>query len=110
MEYTLLKDLNPEQKEAVLATDGPVIILAGAGSGKTRVLTFKVLHLMTEKQIEPESIIMITFTNKAAKEMKERMQKFHTGTMPWIATFHSMCAKILRFDGFNIGLSQKFAI
>lgn len=110
MESALLKELNPEQRKAVLTTDGPLIILAGAGSGKTRVLTFKVLFLMTEKKIDAESILMITFTNKAAKEMKERMQKFHTGNMPWIATFHSMCAKILRFDGYHIGLSQKFAI
>src|SRR5258705_5141118 len=105
MERELLKQLNSEQQKAVLATDGPVIILAGAGSGKTRVLTFKVLYLMTEKHIEPESIIMITFTNKAAKEMKERMMKYQMEMLsgaksrpagPWIATFHSMCAKILR--------------
>src|SRR6185369_6360566 len=110
MASELLKQLNKQQQDAVLATEGPVIILAGAGSGKTRVLTFKVLYLMTEKHIEPESIIMITFTNKAAKEMKERMMKYNLTAYPWIATFHSMCAKILRFDGFHIGLSQKFAI
>ncbi|HZE87082.1 MAG TPA: UvrD-helicase domain-containing protein [Methylomirabilota bacterium] len=118
MESPLLKHLNPEQKKAVLATEGPTIILAGAGSGKTRVLTYKVLYLMIEKHIEPESILMITFTNKAAKEMKERMMKFfsenqetmHTSGQPWIATFHSMCAKILRIDGKHIGLSQEFAI
>jgi len=109
MTHTLLKHLNPEQQKAVLATDGPVIILAGAGSGKTRVLTYKVLYLMLEKKIEPEAILMITFTNKAAKEMKERMNKQSTLT-PWIATFHSMCAKILRIDGKHIGLSQKFVI
>lgn len=110
MESALLKDLNPDQKKAVLATDGPIIILAGAGSGKTRVLTYKVVYLMQEKNIEPESILMITFTNKAAKEMKERMQKYNLPAYPWIATFHSMCAKILRIDGKHIGLSQKFAI
>lgn len=116
METTLLKDLNPEQKAAVLQIDGPVIILAGAGSGKTRVLTYKVLYLMLQKQIEPESILMITFTNKSANEMKERMHKFldntetKTSAFPWIATFHSMCAKILRIDGKHIGYSQRFLI
>lgn len=119
MQHPLLKDLNPEQQKAVLATDGPVIILAGAGSGKTRVLTHRVLYLMIEKHIEPESILMITFTNKAAKEMKERMMKYQIETLsgaksrtarPWIATFHSMCAKILRIDGKYIGLSEKFVI
>lgn len=117
MQHTLLKDLNPEQQKAVLATDGPIIILAGAGSGKTRVLTHRVLYLMAEKQITPESILMITFTNKAAKEMKERMIKSlnasqtpNATSTPWIATFHSMCAKILRVDGKHIGLSQKFVI
>src|SRR5438046_680183 len=99
MEHTLLKDLNPEQQKAVLATEGPIIILAGAGSGKTRVLTYRVLYLIDEKRIEPESILMITFTNKAANEMKERMAGYHKGPLPWIATFHSMCAKILRMDG-----------
>ncbi|HVF68988.1 MAG TPA: UvrD-helicase domain-containing protein [Xanthomonadales bacterium] len=133
MKDLLLKDLNPEQQKAVLATDGPTIILAGAGSGKTRVLTYKVLYLMMEKKIEPESILMITFTNKAANEMKERMEKmFANGKWPaesearqrrqmangpsipsgrpWIATFHSMCAKILRIDGKHLGFSSKFAI
>lgn len=110
MEHSLLKDLNPEQQKAVLATDGPVIILAGAGSGKTRVLTHRVLYLIVEKHIEPESILMITFTNKAAKEMKERIMKHNLPVSPWVATFHSLCAKILRVDGKHIGLSQKFVI
>jgi DNA helicase II / ATP-dependent DNA helicase PcrA len=124
MKDLLLKELNPEQQNAVLATEGPTIILAGAGSGKTRVLTYKVLYLMMEKHIEPESILMITFTNKAAAEMKERMNKILAngkwqmangksaipGGRPWISTFHSMCAKILRIDGKYIGYSTKFAI
>ncbi len=116
MGSTLLKDLNAEQKIAVLHTDGPIIILAGAGSGKTRVLTYKVLYLMTEKKVEAESILMITFTNKASNEMKERMKKYlaeqnlPTSAMPWIATFHSMCAKILRIDGHHLGFSNKFII
>ncbi len=122
MEDQLLKDLNKEQQASVLQTDGPMIILAGAGSGKTRVLTYKVLYLMLEKQIAPESILMITFTNKAANEMKERMEKMlsskvksknqepRTSGKPWIATFHSMCAKILRVEGKHLGFSEKFVI
>ncbi len=111
MEHTLLKDLNPEQQKAVLATDGPMIILAGAGSGKTRVLTFKVMHLMMEKKITPEEILMITFTNKAAKEMKERMQQLRPlASLPWIATFHAMCAKILRREAKYLGFSNRFVI
>lgn len=111
MEDTLLKDLNPEQKKAVLATDGPMIILAGAGSGKTRVLTHKVMYLMMNKHISPESILMITFTNKAAKEMQERMRQFlPTQPLPWIATFHAMCAKILRRESHHLGFSHNFVI
>lgn len=121
MKDLLLKDLNPDQQQAVLATDGPTIILAGAGSGKTRVLTYKVLYLMLEKKITPESILMITFTNKAANEMKERMEKmlnshqssfisYKSAGRPWISTFHSMCAKILRIEGKHLGFSSKFAI
>jgi DNA helicase II / ATP-dependent DNA helicase PcrA len=130
MTELLLKDLNPDQQKAVLQTEGPTIILAGAGSGKTRVLTYKVLYLMIEKKVTPESVLMITFTNKAANEMKERMRKYlndySTGSGrdksaklsaaksasggPWIATFHSMCAKILRIDGKHIGYSSKFVI
>jgi len=118
MKDVLLKDLNSEQQKAVLQTEGPVVILAGAGSGKTRVLTYKVLYLMLEKKIAPESILMITFTNKAANEMKERMHKYlssypilgSSSGGPWIATFHSMCAKILRLDAKHLGFSQKFLI
>lgn len=107
----LLKDLNTEQQKAVLTTDGPMIILAGAGSGKTRVLTYKVMYLMLEKQVEPEEILMITFTNKAAMEMKERMRKFLPDKpLPWIATFHAMCAKILRRESHHLGFSHSFII
>lgn len=117
MTSDLLKHLNKPQQDAVLTTDGPTIILAGAGSGKTRVLTYKVLYLI-EKGIDPSNILCITFTNKAAGEMKERILKAlnpNTYTLtpnstPWIATFHSLCAKILRIDGERVGLSQKFAI
>ncbi len=117
MDHTLLNDLNPEQKKAVLNTDGPMIILAGAGSGKTRVLTYKVMYLILEKGITPEEILMVTFTNKSAGEMKERMQNFFsllndgapTG-QPFVATFHSLCARILRFDGEHLGISRRFVI
>lgn len=108
MNLDFLKDLNQEQKRAVLQTEGPVIILAGAGSGKTRVLTHKVIYLIKEKRIDPFNILMVTFTNKAANEMKERVQRM--GASPTIATFHSLCAKILRFEGKHIGLPSQFAI
>lgn len=92
-----------------------MIILAGAGSGKTRVLTYKVLYLLIEKHTEPESILMITFTNKAANEMKERMQKFLADisdmtALPWIATFHAMCAKLMRIEGKYRGFSPGYVI
>ncbi len=116
MQNQLLKDLNPQQQEAVLWTDGPSIILAGAGSGKTRVLTYKVLYLITERKVDPSSILQVTFTNKASNEMKERIIKYfeeqniQTSTLPHISTFHSLCAKILRIEGKHIGLSSKFVI
>lgn len=107
----LLNTLNSEQKKAVIATDGPMIILAGAGSGKTRVLTTKVAYLVTEKHVAPDNILMVTFTNKAASEMKKRMETLiPKGTKPLIATFHSLCARILRKDGHLLGLSPSFAI
>ena len=108
MNSDFLKDLNQEQQRAVLQTDGPIIILAGAGSGKTRVLTYKVIYLIKEKGVDPFNILMVTFTNKAANEMKERVQKM--GSAPTVATFHSLCAKILRIEGKYIGLPPQFAI
>jgi DNA helicase II / ATP-dependent DNA helicase PcrA len=118
MDEKLLKDLNAEQKKAVTHTDGPAIILAGAGSGKTRVLTYKMLYLATHKHVAPESILMVTFTNKAAKEMKERIFTYikdlnlqrAVSSIPHVSTFHSLCAKILRIDGKHIGLSGRFVI
>jgi len=118
MNSDFLKDLNQEQKRAVLQTNGPVIILAGAGSGKTRVLTYKVMYLILKKGVDPFNILMVTFTNKAATEMKERMQrsisnfKFQISNYnsPMIATFHALCAKILRIEGKHIGLPPQFAI
>jgi len=111
MAVDFLKDLNEEQKKAVVNTQGPMIILAGAGSGKTRVLTYKVVYLINEHGIDPLNILMVTFTNKAANEMKERIQKLiHGADKPAIGTFHSICARILRIDGKSIGFSQKFTI
>jgi DNA helicase II / ATP-dependent DNA helicase PcrA len=115
MNPDFLKDLNQEQEKAVLQTNGPVIILAGAGSGKTRVLTYKVMYLMLKKNVDPFNILMVTFTNKAATEMKERVQKFlakfgSQSQIPTIATFHALCAKILRIEGKHIGLPPQFAI
>lgn len=116
MHDTLLKDLNPEQQKAVIHTDGPMIILAGAGSGKTRVLTYKVLYLVTEKHVSADDILMVTFTNKAATEMKERIKKYFSeynvplSPQPFVSTFHSLCAKILRIEGKYLGLSNRFVI
>ena len=116
MKEDFLKDLNPQQKEAVLHSEGPMIILAGAGSGKTRVLTYKVLYLIMEKSVDPDNILMVTFTNKAANEMKERIEKFlqkmeiSLSQKPTISTFHSLCAKILRIEGNNIEIGKSFVI
>lgn len=113
---TLLEDLNPEQQAAVKATEGPVLILAGAGSGKTRVLTYRVAYLIQEKKIPPENILCLTFTNKASGEMVERIKKllrttnYELPTTPMMGTFHSFCAKILRREGSVLGLPPGFAI
>lgn len=112
---SLLNDLNPIQKEAVKATDGPILILAGAGSGKTRVLTYKIAYLMSEKKIPAENILALTFTNKASGEMKDRIlsligNRQPTTDIPIMGTFHSICSKILRKDGYLLGLSPGFSI
>jgi len=109
----LLEDLNPQQQLAVKATEGPVLILAGAGSGKTRVLTYRVAYLISEKKIAPENILCLTFTNKAAGEMMDRIRKLigqNISSQPMMGTFHSFCAKILRRDGRELGLPPGFAI
>lgn len=108
----MLDDLNPQQQAAVTTTDGPILILAGAGSGKTRVLTYRVAYLIKEKKISPHEILMVTFTNKAAHEMKLRMKKLlHTDSnIPFAGTFHALCAKLLRIDGKEIGISPQFVI
>ena len=108
----LLNGLNPEQQRAVKATDGPLLIMAGAGSGKTRVLTHRIAYLMVEKQVNPYNILAITFTNKAAREMRERIQRLMGGAADevWISTFHSMCVRILRRDIDRIGFNRNFTI
>lgn len=108
----MLEGLNKEQKEAVKHTEGPLLLMAGAGSGKTRVLTHRIAYLIGEKEVAPWSILAITFTNKAAREMKERVKKI-VGPMAediWISTFHSMCVRILRRDIDRIGTKRNFTI
>lgn len=114
----ILNKLNKEQQKAVFQTEGPSIILAGAGSGKTRVLVYKVLYLILEKGVSPSKIMLTTFTNKAAGEMLERIQNIllknslnlAKGDMPAVGTFHSLCAKILRRHGKYIGIPSNFLI
>jgi DNA helicase II / ATP-dependent DNA helicase PcrA len=104
--------LNDAQFAAVRKTDGPVLIFAGAGSGKTRVLTHRIAHLLEALQVAPERILAVTFTNKAAGEMKSRLQAM-AGPVArdiWVGTFHAMCARILRRDGTRIGIERSFAI
>lgn len=109
----ILNGLNKEQREAVLHGDGPLLVIAGAGSGKTRVLTHRIAYLIAEKNVKPWNIIAITFTNKAAKEMKSRIENI-VGTECandiWIGTFHSMCVRILRREITKIGYSSDFVI
>jgi len=107
-----VNDLNEAQREAVMATDGPVLILAGAGSGKTRTLTYRIAYLIKEKKVAPENILAVTFTNKAAKEMKERIIQLIGEEVSglWMGTFHSICARILRREAEHIGYSRNFSI
>lgn len=108
----LIEGLNDKQKEAVLAVDGPCLVIAGAGSGKTKVLTHKIAYLMSEKYIKPWNILAITFTNKAANEMKERVEKLvgEVAKDMWIGTFHSICVRILRKYIDRLGFDHSFLI
>jgi DNA helicase-2/ATP-dependent DNA helicase PcrA len=109
----LLESLNPVQAEAVLHTDGPVLIVAGAGSGKTRALTHRIAYLIREKGVSPYEILAITFTNKAAREMVERVEGLLGGRIArgmWILTFHSACARILRREHAHLGVPSSFTI
>jgi DNA helicase-2/ATP-dependent DNA helicase PcrA len=107
-----LADLNPAQREAVLATEGPLLVIAGAGSGKTRVLTYRVAHLINAVGAKPNEILAITFTNKAAGEMRERLERLlgRSGRGLWILTFHAACGRILRREAQRLGYRSNFTI
>jgi len=108
-----LAGLNPEQREAVETLDGPVLVLAGAGTGKTRVLTTRIAHILSLGRARPSEILSVTFTNKAAREMKERVGRMVgqiVEGMPWLGTFHSIGAKILRRHAELVGLKSDFTI
>ena len=107
-----VQGMNDKQSEAVMQTEGPVLVMAGAGSGKTRVLTHRIAYLIDEKEVNPWNILAITFTNKAAREMKERVANLLGSAAEdvWISTFHSMCVRILRRDIDLIGYNKQFTI
>jgi DNA helicase-2/ATP-dependent DNA helicase PcrA len=107
-----LADLNPEQRDAVLHLTGPLLILAGAGSGKTRVIAYRMAHLIGGGYAEPDEVLAVTFTNKAAGEMRERVERLIGASFrtSWISTFHSLCARLLRREAPAIGLSRDFVI
>ncbi|GHV96893.1 DNA helicase [Lactobacillus nasalidis] len=111
-EATILQGLNPQQVQAVKTTEGPLLVIAGAGSGKTSVLTRRIAYLVEEKRVAPWNILAITFTNKAAKEMKEREVKLlgDQAESIWMSTFHALCVRILRRDGHLIGYDRDFSI
>ena len=112
----ILKGLNEQQQMAVTHADGPLLILAGAGSGKTKTLTHRIAYIVNDRQIFPSNILAVTFTNKAAREMRERLAKILNQSaddrrfMPWMGTFHSICVKLLRYDGAAIGIPARFVI
>jgi len=107
-----IKELNDKQYEAVLNSDGPCLVIAGAGSGKTKVLTYKIAYLISEKNVKPWNILAITFTNKAASEMKARVESLVGDAINdmWIGTFHSVCVRILRQHIDKIGFDKSFII
>jgi DNA helicase-2/ATP-dependent DNA helicase PcrA len=108
----LLSSLNPEQQRAVLQTEGPLLILAGAGSGKTRVIAHRIAHLVADGLVEPDRLLAVTFTNKAAEEMRTRVETLlgMDCRRMWISTFHALCARLLRREAPHVGLSRDFVI
>ncbi len=107
-----LKDLNDQQRRATKHVEGPLLIVAGAGSGKTRVLTYRIAYLLQQQYAHPQEILALTFTNKAAREMQERIQNLigERASSLWMGTFHSIFSKILRFEADKIGFSSNFSI
>src|SRR6187397_3450277 len=109
---SFLDALNPEQRQAVLHVNGALLILAGAGSGKTRVITSRVAYLVGNGHAEPHEVLAVTFTNKAAEEMRARVEALLGSDVSgmWVSTFHSLCARLLRREAPAIGLSRDFVI
>ncbi|MBA3434412.1 MAG: UvrD-helicase domain-containing protein, partial [Actinobacteria bacterium] len=109
---SFLEGLNEAQLEAVRTTEGPLLVVAGAGSGKTRVLTHRVAHLIRDQGVKPNTILAITFTNKAAGEMRERLERMlgTTARAIWILTFHAACGRILRREAERLGYRSTFSI
>src|SRR6059036_177725 len=105
----LLADLNPQQIEAVTHVDGPLLVLAGAGSGKTRVITRRVAYLIG-RGVRGKNVLALTFTNKAAGEMRQRIESLVPGSEAWVGTFHSLCARLLRTYAPLLGLDRAFTI
>src|SRR4051812_12565454 len=111
-EMHFLETLNPEQRDAVLHLNGPLLILAGAGSGKTRVITSRIAYLVGDGHAKPHEVLAVTFTNKAAEEMRARVESLLGSdvTGMWVSTFHALCARLLRREAPAIGLSRDFVI
>src|SRR5580704_16849426 len=113
---SLFEGLNPEQRRAVETTDGPLLIQAGAGSGKTKTLTHRITYLIAARKATPFNILAVTFTNKAAREMRERVARLlgeqaeNRAFMPYMGTFHSICVRLLRMDGEHIGIPRSYVI
>ncbi|MDO8964713.1 MAG: UvrD-helicase domain-containing protein, partial [Coriobacteriia bacterium] len=107
-----MSDLNPAQRDAVVTTEGPLLVLAGAGSGKTRVLTYRVAHIVGDLAVDPHRILAITFTNKAAAEMRERLHAIAgpASRAMWVMTFHAFCVRILRREAGLLGYGTSFSI
>ena len=108
----LLDGLNPQQRDAVTHAGSPLLVVAGAGSGKTRVLTRRIGYLLAERDVHPGQVMAITFTNKAAAEMKERVTDLvgNRARVMWVSTFHSMCVRVLRREAKTLGLGSNFSV